>query len=304
MFTADTHSDTLFAIGVSETPLSSLMITPEKLRLGGISLQTFALWTGRDGDKGDVKGIVRKELASRSVFEEAGIHQVMDPRDAPENGPSFMLSVEGGEVFDDGLETVAAYRELGVRMVALTWNNENAIGYPAKSGETRGLKPYGLEVVKEMQRLGMAADVSHLNEAGFWDLIHRTDRPPMASHSCCASLCGHFRNLTDEQIRALIDCGGYIGINFYPSFLSESGACDMRRVAEHIDHVCQLGGEAIVGFGSDFDGIETTPEGLTGADRIPALMDCLRSYGIPEKTLEGIAGGNLLAYYDRIDPRA
>ncbi len=303
MFIADTHSDTLFAIGVSETPMDRLMITPEKLRSGEIGLQTFALWTGRDGDKGDVKGIVSKELAARKVFEDAGIHQVMDPRDVTDT-PSFMLSVEGGEVFDDGLETVETFRSYGVRMVALTWNNENAIGYPAKSGDTRGLKPYGLEVVRKMQELGMAADVSHLNEAGFWDLINKTSRPPMASHSCCASLCKHFRNLTDEQIRALIRCGGYIGINFYPAFLSESGACDMRRVAEHIDHVCQLGGESIVGFGSDFDGIECTPDGLTGADRMPALLDCLRSYGISETALEGIAGGNLLAYYDRIDPRA
>ena len=302
MFTADTHSDTLYALGVSGAPLQDLMINPEKLRQGEITVQTFALWTGRDGNRGDVKGIVEKELAARAVFEQAGIHQVMDPRDAREGECSFLLSVEGGEVFEEGIETVDTYRALGVRMAALTWNNENAIGYPAKSGETRGLKPYGLEVVRRMQEKGMACDVSHLNEAGFWDLINKTLQPPMASHSCCYSLCPHFRNLTDEQIRALIRCGGYIGINFYPAFLSESGACDMQRVAEHMDHVCQLGGDGIVGFGSDFDGIETTPEGLTGADRIPALLDLLRSRGYDEKTLKGIAGGNLLSYFGRINP--
>ena len=88
---------------------------------------------------------------------------------------------------------------------------------------------------------------------------------------------------TDEQIRALIRCGGYIGINFYPAFLSESGACDMRRVAEHIDHVCQLGGESIVGFGSDFDGIETTPSDIRHAGEVPNLLEALRNRGYPAR---------------------
>ncbi|MBQ9307915.1 MAG: membrane dipeptidase [Clostridia bacterium] len=303
MFIADTHSDTLFELGVRHTPLASLMINPDKLRKGGITLQTFALWTGRDGNRGDVDGIVRGELSARSVFEDAGIPQVDDPRDAKEGEHSFMLSVEGGEVFEKGLETVDEFRQTGVRMVALTWNNENAIGHPAKSGSKEGLTAYGLKVVRRMQALGMAADVSHLNEAGFWDLFHKTDVPPMASHSCVRKLCDHFRNLYDPQIRAMIEGGGYIGINFYPSFLSEDGKCDVRRVAEHIDYVCQMGGEKIVGFGSDFDGIETTPEGLNGADTIPALLDCLRSFGMDEETIAGVAGKNLLAYYDRIDPR-
>ncbi len=303
MFIADTHSDTLYALGVHRTLESDLMITPDKLRKGGISLQTFALWTGVDGNRGDVSGIVHKELEARSIFEDKGIPQVQDPRDADENGNAFMLSVEGGEVFEKGLDTVDEFRALGVRMVALTWNHANAIGFPAKSGDKRGLTEYGLKVVRKMQDNGMAADVSHLNEAGFWDLINKTNQPPMASHSCCMSLCRHFRNLTDEQIRALVSGGGYIGINFYPSFLSESGKCDVRRVAEHIDHVCQLGGEHIVGFGSDFDGIETTPEGLEGADTVPALLECLKEFGMSDDIIAGIAGKNLLAYYDRIDPR-
>ena len=151
-----------------------------------------------------------------------------------------------------------------------------------------------------MQRVGMAVDTSHLNEAGFWDIVNRTDVPPMASHSCCMSLCRHFRNLTDEQIRALIRGGGYIGVNFYPAFLSENGEADAARVAEHIDHICQLGGEDIVGFGSDFDGIEKSPRDLRGADEVPNLLDSLRRRGYPEEKIEGIAGLNLVRYFRRI----
>ena len=302
MFIADTHSDTLWALGVRHEAPEKLMITPEKLRQGGISMQTFALWTGPKGNQGDVAAIVAGELAARPVFERAGIRQVDDPDEVKEGENTFLLSVEGGEVFEDGLHTVEAFRAKGVRMAALLWNNENAIGYPAKGGSTRGLTAYGVQVVKEMQRVGMAVDTSHLNEAGFYDIFAKTNLPPMASHSCCKALCGHARNLTDEQLRLLIREGGYVGVNFYPYFLNDDGQATVETIAEHIDHICQLGGEAIVGFGSDFDGIECTPAGMEDAACVPALLACLRSRGYTEDAIEGIAGENLRSYFRRIKP--
>lgn len=211
-----------------------------------------------------------------------------------------MLSVEGGEVFEKDIASVEAWREKGVRMAALLWNNENRIGYPAKGGDKRGLTAYGIQVVKEMQRLGMAVDTSHLNEQGFYDIFAKTNLPPMASHSCCKALCGHARNLTDEQLKLMIREGGYVGVNFYPYFLSDDGKADITRVVEHIDHICQLGGEKIVGFGSDFDGIECAPVGLTSPADMPALVDALLRRGYGEEAVAGIAGMNLLDYYKRI----
>ena len=298
MFIADTHSDTLYAIGVHNA--KNTMITPDRLAEGGVTLQVFALWTGAKGNKGDVAGIVNAELSAVPGMIAAGLRKVDDPADAKEGEHAFMLSVEGGEVFEAGLHTIAQWREKGVRMAALVWNNENRIGFPAKGGSTQGLTDYGVQAVKEMQRLGIAVDTSHLNEAGFYDIFAKTDLPPMASHSCCRALCDHARNLTDEQLKLMIREGSYVGVNFYPWFLSDSGKADVKRVAEHIDHICQLGGEKIVGFGSDFDGIECVPAGLEHAGQIPNLIAELRARGYDQPTIEGIAGQNLLAYYGRI----
>ena len=300
MYIADTHSDTLYAMGVQHAPADRLMITPQRLREGGVTLQVFALWTGGKGNKGDVAGIVQAELSQVPGLIAAGLRQVTDPADARDGEQCFMLSVEGGEVFEPGIHTVQLYRDKGVRMAALLWNNENALGYPAKSGDKRGLTDYGLQVAREMQRVGMAVDVSHLNEAGFYDLFAKTDRPPMASHSCCRALCDHFRNLTDEQLRLMIREGGFVGVNFYPHFLSEDGKADAALVARHIDHICQLGGAEIVGFGSDFDGIETTPDNVRHPADIPNLLDELRRLGYDDAAIAGIAGENLKRYFARI----
>ncbi len=298
MYIADTHSDTLFAMALA--PNDPLMITPQRLREGGVTLQVCALWTGRKGNKGDVDAIVSAELAAMPRLIEAGIRKVDDPAEAMPGENCFMLSIEGGEVFEKGIHTVQEWRDKGVRMAALLWNNENAIGYPAKSGDKRGLTAYGLQVAKEMQRLGMAVDVSHLNEAGFYDLFSKTNKAPMASHSCCRKLCDHFRNLTDDQLRLMIREGGFVGVNFYPHFLSEDGKADAALIARHIDHICQLGGAEIVGFGSDFDGIEVTPADVNHPGEIPNIFAELRKLGYDDKAIQGIAGENLVKYYARI----
>ena len=300
MFIADTHADTLYAMGVRHLSGSSLSITPEGLRQGGVSLQVFALWTGPKGKQGNVDEILAAELSQVPVMEAAGIRQVYHPDEAKDGEHCFMLSIEGGEPFEKGEETVAEWYQRGVRMVALVWNNPNRIGYPARGTCEDGLTEYGIRIVKAMQRQGIAVDTSHLNERGFYDIFAKTDKAPMASHSCCKALCGHRRNLTDDQIRLLIREGGYIGVNFYPWFLSDSGEASLGDVVQHIDHVCQLGGSRIVGFGSDFDGIEITPDGLSHSYEIPALIEALKKRGYDQQTIEGIAGENLRAYYHRI----
>lgn len=298
MFIADTHADTLYSMYAY--PDQSYDITPERLRRGGVTLQTLALWTGSKGNKGDVDAIVAGELAQIPRLEAAGIHQVDHPADAKEGECSFMLSVEGGEVFEKGLHTIEEWRHKGVRIAAVTWNNVSTIGFPAKGGSTEGLTAYGVQAIREMQRVGIAVDVSHLNAAGFWDIFAKGHRPPMASHSCASALCPHFRNLDDEQIRAMIQYGGYIGMNFYPYFLTTEEECTVRDVAEHIDYICQMGGAEIIGLGSDFDGIECKPKNLDHPGDLINLFNELRRMGYNEDAIEGIAGKNLLKYFERI----
>lgn len=299
MLIADTHSDTLFNLSRGRT-IDQVDITPARLKEGGVTLQTFALWSGPKGSGGDYVAIAEAEYAARQQFIDAGIPQVDDPSEARDGKPHFMLSLEGCEVFQDGLEKVAFWRERGIRMGAPVWNNENALATPAKKNSDDGLTDYGVKVVKEMQRLGMAVDVSHLNERGFYDLFLKGIRPPMASHSCCRALCDHFRNLTDDQIRMMIQYGGFIGMNFYPAFLSEDKEADTVTLAQHIDHICQLGGADIVGFGSDFDGIELYPEDLRHPGQLENLLRALRDYGYNEEAIEKIAGQNLIDYFARI----
>ena len=299
MYIADTHSDTLYNLARGQK-ITEVDITPDRLREGGVTLQTFAMWSGPKGPQGDYAALAEAEYAARQQFIDVGINQVDDPSEAASGKPHFMLSLEGCEVFQDGLDKVAFWRERGVRMGAPVWNNENALATPAKKNADDGLTDYGVQVIREMQKQGMAVDVSHLNERGFYDLFAKGLRPPMASHSCCRALCDHFRNLTDDQIRMMIQYGGFIGVNFYPAFLSADKEADTVTLAQHIDHICQLGGADIVGFGSDFDGIERYPEDLRHPGQMGNLLRALRDYGYTQAAIEKIAGRNLIEYYQRI----
>lgn len=297
----DTHCDTLFTLSINPDALCD--VTLEKLRTGGVSLQTMAMYVGEGGDAETIDRLMKGMLAVWARLKAAGWKQADDPRQCREGESMGMLALEGCEPFAVGLSSIEAWRARGVRMAALTWNHENALAYPAMMDMDKGLKPYGKECVREMQRVGIAVDVSHLSERGFYDVLDMGGRPPLASHSCCAALRAHPRNLTDGQLRALFAAGGYVGVNFYPFFLGRDGraACDLDRVCEHIEHMFSMGGRGHVGFGSDFDGIECKPDGLADPTDVPALIERLRARGHDERTVESVAGGALLDYYARLD---
>ena len=298
MIICDTHCDTLYMRALM--PGHAPCVTMENMKKGGMSLQTCTLFAGT---KGVCDQPHAKAMAQYAAFEaleaREGWKKVDSPLEAKEGEVKILLSVEGGEIFEGSCARVEEFYGRGVRMAALTWNNENEIAYPAKGGTKNGIKPQGWKLLETMASLRMAADTSHLNEAGFWDLIDKHSQPPMASHSCAKALCDHFRNLTDGQIRAMASRGGWIGVNFYPAFLRADGKACARDIADHIDHMCQLGAHKHVGFGSDFDGIEYTPRDCCSPADIPVILDDLRARGYGEEALAGIAGGNFLDYYRR-----
>lgn len=299
MMLCDAHADTLFSMVWEKDAKCDLSL--KRLQQGGVNLQVLALFVGLDNRREAYEPLIKSMLVQFEALQAQGWRKVEDPKEARKGETRFMLSLEGGEPFTEGLHTIAAFRDMGVRMAALTWNHENALGTPHQVDETTGLTAYGIQVVREMQRLRMAVDVSHLNIAGFYDVLNRTDQPPLASHSCCRALCDHSRNLTDQQLKDLFSAGGYVGVNFYPRFLKDGDqACTLLDIVHHIDHMHQLGGQGKVGFGSDFDGITLKPEGMKDPRDFPSLLAALKERGYQDQALRDIAGQGFLDYFERI----
>ncbi|MFY9175386.1 MAG: dipeptidase [Peptococcia bacterium] len=211
-----------------------------------------------------------------------------------------LLAIEGGEALEGRLSNLRILYGLGFRSITLTWNQRNEIADGVAENEGKGgLTNFGKEVVREMNRLGMLIDVSHLNEAGFWDVLSLSTKPLVASHSCCRSLCNHPRNLTNSQLKALQENGGVIGINFYPNFLG-SGELTIENVIEHIEYAAEIAGIDHVGLGSDFDGIDTVPKGLENAAKLPTLTELLLKRGWKDSELIKVLGGNFIRVLDQV----
>jgi len=291
MFIADAHCDTLRSIGVDGKAPQDCAITAERMKEGSVGLQTFAMFAGSRGPAGTP---YQDGLDMLAAIDKLGVK--IFTGDLPDEAPDYpagVISIEGGEMLEGRLDRLDEFdRAARIRMIALTWNNENEIGHPAKHGSTEGLKPFGIELLREMDVRGIYADVAHLNEAGFWDIVEHMDLPPVASHSNARVLCDHPRNLRDDQIKAVIEKKGYIGINFYSWFLRKDGEAVVEDVFRHIDYIAQMGGIDVLGFGSDFDGIDSWPEGLATPADFPNVIKLLRDHGYSETTIENIAGMN------------
>ncbi|HEY5584127.1 MAG TPA: dipeptidase [Ruminiclostridium sp.] len=206
-----------------------------------------------------------------------------------------VLTIEGGDALEGKLSALRILYELGVRAITLTWNHRNQIADGVADAITGGgLTPFGKEVISEMNRLGMLVDVSHLSEAGFWDVINTTKAPIIASHSNAKKICNHRRNLTDEQLLALKKIGGVTGINMYPDFVFSDGKATMKHVLDHIEYIVALTGEGTLGLGADYDGIGETPQGLEGVQCLKDLFNELLKLNYSETLVNKIAGENFL----------
>ncbi len=291
MFTADAHADTLYAMAIKGGRIEHLMVNREKLEKGNVGLQTFALFSGMSSDMGTPRLRAGKMLERIDALNVPIIRGQL-PEFTPD-APHGILSIEGGEILEGDMERLYAFVREGVKMIALTWNYENQIAYPAQAGSKKGLKPFGRELLAEMDRLGILADVSHLSDAGIDDVLSLSKLPVIASHSNARWVMDVPRNLTREHAREIAKRRGFIGINFYNKFLTASPKATMDDITRHIDALCEAGAAAAIGFGSDFDGIEIWPEGLDGADKFPRLLSALEKAGYSGETLTGIAGMNL-----------
>ncbi|MDH7578455.1 MAG: dipeptidase [Bacillota bacterium] len=205
-----------------------------------------------------------------------------------------LLAIEGGEVLEGNLRILRVLYRLGIRSLGLTWNHRNEIADGIAESQTGGgLTKFGRQVVKEMNRLGMIIDVSHLAEKGFWDVLELSDHPVIASHSNCRTIWNHPRNLSDEQIKGLAENKGIVGINFVPDFLGPAGA-GLNDLLKHIDHICTLVGDDFLGFGSDFDGTDFFIPEIQDARHFPKIIETLQKWGYPEGSIRKICRENCL----------
>lgn len=208
-----------------------------------------------------------------------------------ENGKvKALLSLEGGHGLGGDDSHVQMLYDRGFRIITLTWNGENDLACGAVTGNEIGIKTLGRQVLSEMKRLHMLADVSHLNERGFYEAVE-SGCPLIATHSNSRTICDHVRNLTDEQFLLLRKQGSGAGLNLYPPFVGgRESVCD---VVAHLEHFLALGGEDGVFLGADWDGIDSAVGGLQGIQDLSILRDELVKLNYPEPLLDKIFYTNL-----------
>jgi len=239
-----------------------------------------------------------QEVAKHSDMIEIALDLDDIERIAGEGKISAVLSIEGGEALMGNIENLYHFYERGVRMLGLTWNRENALGYGHATQSTEGLKPFGLDIVRRMEELGMIVDVSHLNEAGFWDVHNNSTRPYIASHSNAHTVLANNRNLKDDQIKAIAESGGLIGFNMFSPFIAQGGNATLDDAMAHIRHFRSLGAGSNIGLGSDFDGIQAMPEGMSSVSSLRLFANALtREFG--QETSFNVMEGNFYEFLKR-----
>lgn len=206
---------------------------------------------------------------------------------------SAFLTIEEGGAIQGELFNLRNFYRLGVRLMTLTWNFPNEIGYPNIKEEymNMGLTNFGIEVVHEMNRLGMIIDVSHLSDKGFYDVAALSKVPFIASHSNARSMKMNSRNLTDDMIKILAQKGGVTGINFAGHFLSNDDISSVDYMVRHIKHIKKVGGIEVIALGTDFDGIDGNLE-IENIGEIRLLLQALEKSGFTPEEIDKISYKN------------
>ncbi len=307
MIIFDAHCDTITELMTKNKTLFMNNLHIDLLRMKEYEgyVQFFAVWIDPQYKDEPLK----RALQMMDVFftqvnnynnHIAFVTNYIEAMEAIKNGKiAAFLTIEGGEALQGDLSILRMLYKLGIRSIGLTWNGKNEIG--AGVGEAdEGLTPFGIELIKEMNKLGMLIDVSHLSPKGFWDVIAHTRQPIIASHSNAIELCNHKRNITAEQFKAIASSGGVVGINFFSYFLTNNGEASHKDIINHIEYFMGLGGENHIGLGSDFDGIDKTPIDINGIQELDIIFNALLQLNYSQEQVEKIAGFNFLNVIKKI----
>jgi membrane dipeptidase len=281
-----------------------------RMRDGGLAAQVFGLWTFPYPERGCARS-VHGQLDALDAAVAKNPDQIVrcltgdDVRAAHRSGKVAALAgIEGGQALEGSLDNLAGFAERGVRTLGLVHFSVNAIASPAYgvgARPERGLTQFGRDAIAEMNRLGVIVDLAHINRTGFFEALAASADPVMVTHTGLAGVHAHWRNIDDEQLRAVGDRGGAVGIIFAPRYL---GGRSIEAVVDHIVHVIDVAGEDVPALGSDFDGFVIPPAGLEDASMLPQLTCALAARGIGRRALEKVLGANALRVLDAVPPRA
>ena len=236
-------------------------------------------------------------------------HDAKELRQTIKDGAlATVLHFEGAEPIDTEFKMLEALYAGGLRSLGIVWSRPNLFGhgvpfrFPSSPDTGPGLTDAGKALVKACNELGILIDLSHITEAGFWDVASLSSAPLVASHSNAHVLCSHSRNLTDKQLAAIRERGGLVGVNFATCFLRSDGRIDgnttLETVVRHTDHLIEKLGVEGVGFGSDFDGA-LVPQDMGTVAGLPKLVAALRAAGYDDATLKLLCSENWLRMLER-----
>ena len=279
-----------------------------RLRDGGVAAQFFAFWTWPTYIPGAERSKTKSVLAQVDALDAAvGKHPDQlawartgaDVRAAKAAGKIAILGgIEGGHALEGKLEHVEMFARRGVRYLGPLHLWPNALGGTSRQPKREdGLTGLGRDVIRECERCGVIVDLAHINRRGFFEALELATRPPMVTHTGVNGVHRSWRNLDDEQIRAIADRGGCVGIIFARQFL---GGATIDAVVDHIRHLLDVAGEDLPALGSDFDGFVVPPEGLEDIAAMPNLTVALSRRGIPTRVIEKILGHNVLRVLDEV----
>lgn len=214
-----------------------------------------------------------------------------------------IFHIEGAEAIDAELNTLEVLYQAGLRSIGPVWSRSTIFGhgvpfrYPSGPDIGSGLSDHGLRLVQRCNDLGIMLDLSHLNEAGFWDVARHSSKPLVATHSNVHAICPHSRNLTDKQLEAIRESDGMVGLNFAVAFLRDDGCMladvPMEQMLRHLDHLIEHLGEDRVGLGSDYDGA-VVPEDLTSCAGLPGLRHAMAKHGYNDALMTKLCHENWL----------
>lgn len=326
----DTHNDIPTEQAGKDRPAGKIDIGPRsplahtdlvRLREGGVGGVFFAAYVAASYGLGpaaynranQVIDIIRNDIVGRYPNDFVFATTADEIEKAHKQGKiAALIGIEGGHAIDDSLDKLREFYGRGVRYMTLTHTNTNH--WADSSGDLNdasiahhnGLTDFGKDVIREMNRLGMMVDISHVADRTFADALAVSSAPLIASHSGCRSLANVPRNMTDRMIVDLAKKGGVVQVNFYCNFLTTEKPphATLADVVAHIDHIRQIAGINAIGIGSDFDGIDCAPVGLEDVSKFPNLTRALLEKGYSAEDIRKIYGGNLLRVMRAVEKAA